>query len=456
MNHRAASRAVSKIATPENDAASCGVFTSRESGITKENCMTNPRPRVVITGIGAITPLGLTVAELWDGLLAGKSGITRITQFDPSALPCQIAGEVKGFDPTRYINPKEARRMARCSQMALATAQEAIRDAGLEGGMPDPERTAVLIGTAVGGWDRVAETLKILWSQDYSKLNPFLPPSCIPNMPAHHLSRQYRALGPLNTVPTACAAGTQAVGEAAELIRRGSADIVLSGGVEAIVTDFMIGGFCAMRALPINYNDAPTRASRPFTKNREGFIFAEGCAILVVESLDSAKRRGARILAEVLGQSSSSDAYHVAVPDPTGSGAMRAIRWALRDAGIAPEQVEYINAHGTSTPANDLMETNAIKQVFGDRARKIPVSSTKSMIGHPLGAAGAVEAVVCVQTLRHGRIAPTINYDSPDPELDLDYVPNVARTADVRVALSNSFGLGGQNACLVLGKWEEQ
>jgi 3-oxoacyl-[acyl-carrier-protein] synthase II len=414
------------------------------------------RPRVVITGIGAITPLGLTVAELWDGLLAGRSGIGRITQFDAGHLPCQIAGEVKGFDPAKYINIKEARRMARCSQMVLATAQEAVRDAGLEGGMPDPERTAVLLGTAVGGWDKVAEALKVIWNQGYSKVNPFLPPACIPNMSAHHLSRQYRALGPLNTVPTACAAGTQAVGEAAELIRRGAVDIVLTGGVEAVVTDFMVSGFCAMRALPVNYNDAPERASRPFTKNREGFIFSEGCAILVVESLESAKRRSARILAEILGQSSSSDAYHVAVPDPTGSGAVRAIRWALRDAGIAPDRVDYINAHGTSTPANDLMETNAIKQVFGDRAKKIPVSSTKSMIGHPMGAAGAVEAVICVQTLRHGKIAPTINYDAPDPECDLDYVPNTAREADVRITLSNSFGLGGQNACLVFAKWEDR
>jgi len=418
--------------------------------------MTQPRPRVVITGLGAITPLGLTVPELWAGLLAGKSGITRITQFDPGDLPCQIAGEVKGFDPNRYINVKEARRMARCSQMVLATAQEAVRDSGLDGGLPDPERSAVILGTAVAGWDKTREALQTLWAHGYSKINPFLPPSCIPNMPAHHLSRQYRALGPLNTTPTACAAGTQAIGEAAELIRRGAVDLVLTGGVEAVVTDFMIAAFSAMRALPVNYNDAPERASRPFTKNREGFVFSEGCAILVLESLDGAKRRGARILAEVLGQSSSSDAYHVAVPDPTGSGAVRAISWALRDAGIAPERVDYINAHGTSTPANDLMETNAIKQVFGERAKKIPVSSTKSMIGHPMGAAGAIEAVICVQTLRHGKIAPTINYDAPDPECDLDYVPNAAREAGVRVTLSNSFGLGGQNACLVLGKWEDR
>jgi 3-oxoacyl-[acyl-carrier-protein] synthase II len=418
--------------------------------------MTTSRPRVVITGMGAITPLGLTVSELWDGLLAGRSGISRITQFDPAALPCQIAGEVKGFEPSRYMNIKEARRMARCSQMAVATAQEAVREAGLEGGMPSPERAAVVLGTAIGGWDKLTEALKAMWSAGYSKVNPFLPPASIPNIPGHHLSQKHRTLGPLNTVPTACAAGTQAVGEAAELIRRGAADIVLTGGVEAVVTDFMIGGFCAMRALPVNFNGAPERASRPFTRNREGFVFSEGCGILVLESLAGARRRGARILAEVLGQSSSSDAYHVAVPDPTGSGAVRAIRWALEDAGVAPERVDYINAHGTSTPANDLMETNAIKQVFGGRAQKVPVSSTKSMIGHPMGAAGAVEAIVCVQALRSGRIPPTINYDTPDPECDLDYVPNVSRAADVRITLSNSFGLGGQNACLVLGKWEEQ
>ncbi|MBN2084217.1 MAG: beta-ketoacyl-ACP synthase II [Anaerolineales bacterium] len=416
--------------------------------------MNNSRPRVVITGIGAITPLGLTAAELWEGLLAGRSGITRITQFDASPLPCQIAGEVKNFDPGKYINIKEARRMARCSQLALCTAQEAIQAAGLDGGFPDPERVGVLLGTAVGGWDRMSEGLKVMWSQGYMKVNPFIPPSSIPNMPAHHLSQKYQTYGPLNTVPTACAAGTQALGEAAELIRRGAADIVISGGTEALVLDFMIASFCVMRALPLSFNNDPERASRPFTRNREGFVFSEGCAIHIVESLESARRRGAKILAEILGHSSSSDAFHIAAPDPTSAGAIRAIRWALKDAGIAPEQVDYINAHGTSTPANDLMETNAIKQVFGERARKIPISSTKSMVGHPLGAAGAVEAAACVQTLLHGKIHPTVNYDNPDPECDLDYVPATARAADVRIALSNSFGLGGQNACLVFRKWE--
>jgi beta-ketoacyl-acyl-carrier-protein synthase II len=406
--------------------------------------------------MGAITPLGLTAAELWEGLLAGKSGVDKITQFDASSLPCQLAGEVKGFDPAQYLNIKEARRMARCSQFVLSTAQEAIADAGLEAGLPNQERSAVVLGTAVGGWEKMVEGVTLMRTVGYTRVNPFLPPASIPNMPAHHLSHRYRALGPLSTIVTACASGTQAIGEATELIRRGSADLVLTGGVEALVTDFMIGAFCAMRALPINFNDDPQRASRPFTKNREGFIFSEACAILVVESLESARARGARIHAEIIGQSSSSDAYHVAAPDPTGSGACRAIRWALSDAGITPDEVEYINAHGTSTPANDLAETNAIKQVFGARAAKVPISSTKSMIGHPMGAAGAVEAMVCALTLEHGMIHPTINYDDPDPECDLDYVPNVKRAAGVHVTLSNSFGLGGQNACLVLRKWEER
>jgi 3-oxoacyl-[acyl-carrier-protein] synthase II len=417
--------------------------------------MDKNRTRVVITGLGAITPLGLTVRELWDGLTAGRSGITRITQFDASALPCQIAGEVKGFNPAQYINVKEARRMSRCSQLVLATAKEAMADSGLQEGLPFPERSGVYLGTAVGGLEKLDEGIRALRTQGYDKISPFIPSAAIANMSAHHLSFTYRALGPLSTIVTACAAGSQAVGEATEMIRRGTADLMLTGGVEGVVTDFMIGGFCAMRALPTSYNDRPEKASRPFNKDREGFIFSEGCAILVLESLAHAQRRGARIYAEVLGASSSSDAYHVAAPDPEAAGAVRAMRWALQDAGIAPREVEYINAHGTSTPANDFTETLGIKKVFGESAPKIPISSTKSMIGHPMGAAGAVEAIVCVETMLHGEIHPTINYESPDPELDLDYVPNTKRAADVRIALSNSFGLGGQNACLVLRKWEE-
>jgi beta-ketoacyl-acyl-carrier-protein synthase II len=412
------------------------------------------RPRVVITGLGAITPLGLTVQEFWEGLTAGRSGIARITQFDASGLPCQIAGEVKGFDPKQYMDGKEARRISRCAQMGVATAKEALTDAGLAGGFADPERVGVVFGTAIGGLDKLDEGLTTLRKHGYNKVSPFSVPSSVPNMPAHHISQMYHTLGPLNTVVTACASGTQAVGEAAELIRRGAADIVLTGGVEASITDLTIGGFAAMRALPTSYNDAPEKSSRPFTKNREGFIFSEGCAVLVLEKLEHARARGARIYAEMLGHASSSDAYHMAAPDPTVSGAIRAMRWALQDAGVAPTDVGYINAHGTSTPANDAGETRAIKQVLGEHAYSVPVSSTKSMIGHPMGAAGALEAIACALTLTHGVVHPTINYDEPDPECDLDYVPNTAREADVRVTLSNSFGLGGQNACLVLRKFE--
>jgi beta-ketoacyl-acyl-carrier-protein synthase II len=422
------------------------------------------RPRVVITGLGAISPLGLTAAEFWAGLLAGRSGITRVTQFDASALPCQIAGEVKGFDPKQYMDFKEARRMSRCSQMALATAREAIRDAGFpEAGFgtssalaetADPERVAVLLGTAIGGMEKADEGITALRTGGYGKINPFTVPSSVPNMPAHHISQVFHTLGPLNTIVTACASGTQAVGEAAELIRRGATDVAITGGVEATIKDFALGGFAAMRALPLSFNDCPERASRPFNADREGFVYSEGCAVLVLEELEHARRRGAQIYAEVLGQASSSDAYHMAAPDPTAEGAVRAMRWALQDARLNTTDIDYINAHGTSTPANDAGETLAIKKLFGEHAYSVPVSSTKSMIGHPMGAAGALEAIACALTIRDGVIHPTINYERPDPECDLDYVPNTAREAQVRTTLSNSFGLGGQNACLVLRRYE--
>ena len=424
----------------------------------------NHRPRVVITGLGAISPLGLTAAEFWAGLLAGRSGIARVTQFDASNLPCQIAGEVKGFDPKQYMDFKEARRMSRCSQMAIATAREAIRDAGFAptgfgtSSVPsesaDPERVAVLFGTAIGGMEKADEGITALRTGGYSKINPFAVPGSVPNMPAHHISQTYHTLGPLNTIVTACASGTQAVGEAAELIRRGAADVVITGGVEATIKDFSLGGFASMRALPLSFNDRPEKASRPFNADREGFVFSEGCAVIIVEELEHARRRGAQIYAEVLGQASSSDAYHMAAPDPTAEGAVRSMRWALNDAGLNVTDIDYINAHGTSTPANDAGETLAIKKLFGEYAYSVPISSTKSMIGHPMGAAGALEAIACAMTIRHGVIHPTINYEHPDPECDLDYVPNSAREAQVRTTLSNSFGLGGQNACLVLRRYE--
>jgi beta-ketoacyl-acyl-carrier-protein synthase II len=416
--------------------------------------MNASRPRAVITGLGAITPLGLSVKLFWDGLVAGRSGIARITQFDASALPCQIAGEVKGFEAKNYMDFKEARRVSRSSQFALAAAKEAMADAGFSGGFSNPERVSVVLATAIGGLDKTDEGISSLRARGWEKTNPFITPNSLCNMPGHHVSRTYQALGSLSTIVTACAAGTQAVGEAAELIRRGAADVVITGGVDAAIQDFAIGGFCTMRALPTNYNDRPEKASRPFSKDREGFVYSEGCAILIVERLEHAQQRGARIYAEVIGHSASSDAYDVVQPDPSGAGAMRAMRWALQDAGLSADDVDYINAHGTSTPVGDVAETSGIKAVFGPRASAVPINSTKSMIGHAMGAAGALEAIVCAKTLHTGTIHPTINYEVPDPECDLDYVPNAARQTPVQVALSNSFGLGGQNACLILKKLE--
>jgi beta-ketoacyl-acyl-carrier-protein synthase II len=413
------------------------------------------RKRVVITGLGAVTALGSSVEQFWQGLLAGQSGIRRITQFDASALPCQIAGEIPDFEPEKYIERKEARRLSRSAQAALASAAQAVADAGLPTTMPDPERSGVVFGTAIGGYERFDEGITVLRSQGIGKLNPFVIPSGIPNLSSFLVSRQFQCLGPSNTVATACATGTQAIGEGMDYIRHGKADLIIAGGCEALICDFSIAGFCAMRALPVNYNHSPQQASRPFDAKREGFIFSEGAAALVLEELDSAKRRHARIYAEIVGHSSSSDGYHVAAPEPEARGPIRAIRWAIADAGIHPSQIDYINAHGTSTPLNDLTETKAIKSVFGDHAYKLAISSTKSMVGHAMGASGALEAIVCTLTITHKKIHPTINYENPDPECDLDYVPNQARNADIAYTLSNSFGLGGQNACIILKRYED-
>jgi 3-oxoacyl-[acyl-carrier-protein] synthase II len=413
------------------------------------------RPRVVITGLGAITVLGSNVKLFWENLLGGKSGIRRITQFDAGSLPCQIAGEIPDFDPSQYMDRKEARRISRSAQIALAAAIQAVGDAGLPTTMPEPERAGISFGTAIGGYERLDEGIIILRTQGVNRVNPFVIPSGIPNLPAFMISRQFQCLGPSSTITTACATGTQAIGEASEFIRRGAADVVVAGGVEAVIGDYSIGGFCAMRALPVNYNDNPTAASRPFDNKREGFIFSEGSAALIIESLEHAQKRGARIYAELAGHASSSDGLHVAAPDPEAAGPKRAMRWALADAGLQPKDVDYINAHGSSTPLNDVAETKAIKDIFGEHAYKVAISSTKSMIGHAMGASGALEALVCALSIQTNKIHPTINYEYPDPECDLDYVPNQARQANVNVTLSNSFGLGGQNACLVLKKFVE-
>jgi 3-oxoacyl-[acyl-carrier-protein] synthase II len=412
------------------------------------------RRRVVVTGMGAMTPLGLTVEETWQGLLAGRSGIDRISQFDPSDLPSQIAGELKGFDPTEYIDHKEARRMARCSQVAVATAQEALRDAELELPLENAERVGTLIGSGVGGYERAIEGVDTYREKGLRRVNPFVPISMLINMPSHHVSYWSGAKGPISTVVAACATGTQAIGEAAEYVRRGAADLMICGGVDAMIHFTLLVGFCSMRALSTR-NDEPACASRPFDADRDGFVLSEGAGVFVVEGLDHALDRGARVRAEVLGHASSSDAFHVAQPDPEGEGASHAMEWALEDAGVEPSDVDYINAHGSSTPISDPIETLAIKRVFKEQAYNVPISSTKSMIGHPMGGAGAIEAAICVRTIEDGLIHPTANLEKPDPECDLDYVPEGAREADVRVALSNSFGLGGQNACLVLGRFEE-
>jgi 3-oxoacyl-[acyl-carrier-protein] synthase II len=411
--------------------------------------------RVVITGLGAVTPLGSSVQQLWEGLLAGRSGIRRITQFDASELPCQIAGEIPDFDPGEYLERKEARRFPRSSQIALASARQAMQDAGLPEAMPAPERAGVVFGTAIGGADRLDEGIQTLRSAGYTRVNPFVLPGAIPNLAAFLIAKELRCLGPNSTITTACATGTQAIGEGVEYIRRGVADVVISGGTESVIRDFAIGGFLAMRALPVNYNENPTAASRPFDLNREGFVFSEGAGAVILESLDHAQARGARIYAEVAGHASSTDGFHMAAPDPEAAGPIRAMRWALADANINPDCVGYINAHGSSTPLNDVTETKAVKSVFGEHAYELAISSTKSMLGHAMGASGTLEAIACTLAIVYNWLPPTINFETPDPECDLDYVPNKARQLKVDVTLSNSFGLGGQNACLVLKRFVE-
>lgn len=409
--------------------------------------------RVVITGMGAITPLGSTVDTYWNGLINGVSGIRKITQFDASELPCQIAGEIPDFDPELYIERKEIHRLPRSAQIGLASAVQAMKDAGFPEIMPDAERSAVIYGTALGGMELFDQGINSLRTLGINKVSPFTIPYGIPNLSAFLIAKRFQCLGPNSTIVTACATGTQTIGEATELIRRGKADVVITGGTESLISDYAVAGFCVMKAIPFNYNDDPQSASRPFDANREGFVISEGAGTIIVESLEYALRRGAHIYAEVLGYSSTSDAFHIAQPDPSARGPIRAMRWALEDAGIPPSRIDYINAHGTSTPLNDVNETNAIKNVFGDHAYKLAISSSKSMIGHAMGAAGTLEALACVKTFEHGIIHPTINYSTPDPECDLDYVPNKARKQPIQYALSNSFGLGGQNACLVLKKY---
>ena len=411
------------------------------------------RLRVVITGMGAITPLGLTAGQFWDNLLQGKSGIGPMTLCDPTDYPCRIAGEAIDFDPDKFISPRESRRMARFSQIAVSAALMAVEDSRLDVSKEDSFRVGVCLGNGNGGFPTLEESCRVLVERGGMRMSPFFFPMVLPNMAAANVSRFTGARGYNSTAVTACAASNQAMGEALQVLRRGDADVMLAGGAEAGISQLGLAGFAVMRALSTR-NDAPEKASRPFDAERDGFVPAEGAVVLVAETLEHALKRGANILCEFAGFGSSSDAYHPVQPEETGESAGRAMQWALSDAGVALEEVSYINAHGTSTPLNDAIETTAIKRLFGPLAYRIPVSSTKSMIGHSLGAAGALEAVSCVRSITDGAIHPTANYEHPDPECDLDYVPNVRREADVRVVLSNAFGFGGQNACLVFRKYE--
>ena len=411
------------------------------------------RRRVVVTGLGAVTPLGLSADEFWKGLVDGRSGIGPMTLCDPTDYPARIAGELKGFDPQQFIPGKEARRMARFTQLAVAASLMAVEDAGLSMERVDRDRVGVLLGNGNGGFPEIDTAMRTLVARGGMRMSPFFFPMILPNMAAAAVSRILEARGYNSTITTACAASTQSIGEAAEVIRRGSADVMVTGGTEAGISQMGLGGFAVMRALSTR-NEDPERASRPFDAKRDGFVPAEGAGILVLESLEHAHGRGATVLAEVTGFGASADAYHPVQPDEDGSGAALAMRWALEDAGLSPGEVDYINAHGTSTPLNDISETLAIKQVFGDHAYRVAISSTKSMIGHALGGAGGMEAVACVKSIVEGIIHPTINYEYPDPDCDLDYVPNQARQQPVWVVISNGFGFGGQNVCVVFQRHE--
>ncbi|MCK5549841.1 MAG: beta-ketoacyl-ACP synthase II [Hyphomicrobiaceae bacterium] len=408
--------------------------------------------RVVITGMGAVTPVGHTAPETWEALKAGRSGVVRYTMLDPDPWPCKIGGELRGFDPGQFIPRKKIRHMAFASQLAVVAAGEAVRDAGLDLEREDRDRVGVVVGTAGGSMVEETERATMqMMEHESQRLSPFQIVRMWPNMASYFVAEAYRLRGYSSTVCTACASATQAIGEAAEVIRRGGAEVMVTGGTESMVSATVLAGFVAMRALATSFNDAPEQAMRPFDADREGFVWAQGSAMLVLESLMHARDRGAHIYAEVLGHGVSNDIHHMIAPDPEGKGAALAVRQALASARVSSKEVDYINAHGTSTPLGDAAETRAIKAVFGKRAYEIPISSTKSMIGHMMGATGAVEAIACVMSIQEGIIHPTINYETPDPECDLDYVPNKARKAKVKVAVSNSFGLGGQNAVLVLG-----
>ncbi len=409
--------------------------------------------RVVITGLGAVTPIGIGKEKFWDSLIAGKNGIGRITHFDPTDYPAQIAAEVTDFNAEDFIDKKESKRMDHYTQFALAAAKLAIEDSKIDLDKVDRDRFGVFIGSGIGGIETLHSQYEKLFDKGPSRISPFFIPMLIPNMAAGQVSIELKLHGPSICIATACATGTNCIGEAFKLIQSGGADMILAGGSEASITQGPIAGFCAMKALCVDHNDDPAHASRPFDKNRSGFVMGEGSGVVLLESLDNAKARGAHIYAEIIGYGTNCDAYHITSPAPHGEYQAKCMQLAIDDAGVNPEEIDYINAHGTSTHMNDEGESEAIKTVFGEHAKDLSVSSNKSMIGHLLGAAGGVECIATALTIENDIIPPTINYETPDEGMDLDYVPNTAKKKVVNKAVSNSFGFGGHNACIVLQKF---
>lgn len=409
--------------------------------------------RVVVTGLGAVSPIGLDVDTMWNNAINGVSGVDVLTRVDREQFPMKVAAEVKDFDPTNFIDKKDARKMDRFTQFAVASAFMALKDANLEITDDIAPRVGVWIGSGIGGMETYEQQFRIFIDKGYRRVSPFFVPMMIPDMASGQVSIMTGAKGINSCSVTACASGTNSIGDAFKVIERGDADIMITGGTEAPITNMAVAGFSAAKA--ITTNPDPKTASRPFDLNRDGFIMGEGCGILILESLESAQKRGAKIYAEIVGYGATGDAYHVTAPAPEGEGGVRAMRQAIEDSGLNKEDIDYINAHGTSTPYNDKFETMAIKTVFGEHAQKLAVSSTKSMTGHLLGAAGAIEAIFSVKAIQDNIIPPTINYETPDPDCDLDYVPNKARKQEVRAVLSNSLGFGGHNACLIFKKFTE-
>ncbi|MBI4623422.1 MAG: beta-ketoacyl-ACP synthase II [Verrucomicrobia bacterium] len=403
---------------------------------------------VVVTGLGVVTSIGHNADAFWAGLVAGRCGIKRVTLFDPAEFASQIGAEVRDWDPARHMDPKEARRNDRYTQFGFVAARQAVVDSGLEMAKEDGDRVGVIIGSGIGGMHTYETQLKVLAERGPRRVSPFTIPALIGNMCAGLVAIEFGARGPNFGIVSACATGAHALGEAAHAIRRGDADVMIAGGSEAAITPFAYASFCSMKAMSTR-NDEPEKACRPFDRNRDGFIMGEGAGVVVLESLEHARARGARIYCELAGYAATCDAFHITQPDPDGKGLSLAMVRALASAGVNPTQIDYINAHGTSTPYNDKFETLAIKKVFGEHARKVGISSTKSMTGHLLGAAGGIESIVCIKTLQTQTIAPTINLDEPDPDCDLDYVPNVARPAELRTVMSNNLGFGGQNAAVI-------